>query len=137
MKKIEGIPSSSRARARCATREIKTRDELVSVERKEAPAGAFDVPADFQKKPFDLRNTMGGGRGPGGGRGRRRRARGRRRGDVARGAREGGAPPASKPAEKPAEKPPGRNRVDGGGAPASCDASRASVDCQSSESWHP
>jgi len=106
MKKIEGIPVLIESTRKMRDQEIKSRDELVSVERKEAPAGAFDVPADFQKKPFDLRSTMGGGRGPGGGRGQGGGRGGDGAGAASRGAREGGAPPASKPAEKPAEKPP-------------------------------
>jgi hypothetical protein len=101
MKKIDGIPVLVESTRKMRDQEIKTREELVSVERKEAPLNAFDVPADFQKKPFDMRNQMGGGRGPGGGRGQ---GGGRNRGDgegaSSRGARDGGNGPASKPAEK-------------------------------------
>jgi uncharacterized protein DUF4412 len=74
-KKIEGFPVLAETTRSMGETEIKSRKELVSVERKEAPAGAFDVPADYEKKPFELR-MMGGaragrpggreGRGPGG-----------------------------------------------------------------------
>jgi hypothetical protein len=96
MKKIEGVPVLIERTRTMRDQDVKSREELASVEHKEAPAGAFDVPADFTKKPFDMRSMMGGGfgggRGPGGG-------RGNRDGAASRSGNEGGAP-ASKPAGK-------------------------------------
>jgi hypothetical protein len=41
--------------------EVKAREELVSIEEKEAPAGNYAPPADYTEKPFDLMQMMTGG----------------------------------------------------------------------------
>jgi len=99
MKKLEGVPVLVERVRRMGDTEQKTTEEIVSVEKKEAPAGAFDVPADFEKKPFDARTMLGGrgGRGPGGPGGEGGRGPGGGRGPRNEG---GAAGPASKPAEK-------------------------------------
>lgn len=94
MSKIEGVPVFvKRTRPRMGGAEVTTTEELVSVERKEAPAGAFDVPADFKAiefNPFDGRG-IGGGRGFGN---RREGAESRPRGGRGEGA---GSRPSSRP----------------------------------------
>ncbi len=53
MKRLEGIPVlTNRVRLMDGV-EIRSREELVSVEEKPAPEGLFDVPADYVQKPFD------------------------------------------------------------------------------------
>src|SRR5262249_41816051 len=94
-KKIEGFPVLIETTRTFGDREMKSRDELVSVAQKEAPAGAFEVPADYTKKPFDPRARGGPGAG---GRGRGRGGDGG--GSRPRGPGAGGPPPASRPSDK-------------------------------------
>lgn len=64
MKRLDGVPvMTSRVRMVNGT-EIRSRDELVSVEKKDAPEGVFDVPADYVQKPFDPMTEMRGRRAP-------------------------------------------------------------------------
>ncbi len=53
MKRLEGIPVLTNRVRFVDGVEIKSREELVSVEEKPAPEGLFDVPADYAQKPFD------------------------------------------------------------------------------------
>ncbi len=53
MKRLEGIPVlTNRVRFMDGV-EIRSREELVSVEEKPAPEGLFDIPADYAQRPFD------------------------------------------------------------------------------------
>ncbi|MFN0243628.1 MAG: hypothetical protein ACKVWV_12105 [Planctomycetota bacterium] len=64
MKKIDGIAVlTERTRSRGGN-SVKSSEEVVSIESKDAPAGTYDVPADYTTKPFDLM-SMGGGMGGG------------------------------------------------------------------------
>lgn len=77
MKKIDGIVVlTERTRTRGGN-SVKSTEELTSVESKDAPAGTYDIPADYTEKPFDPMGGMKGGRprpggagGAGGGGGR-------------------------------------------------------------------
>jgi len=90
MKKIEGFVILTERTRPMGDIDIKSREEIVSIEKKEAPAGAFEIPKDYQIKPFEPRMLGGGGgRGMGGG----------RRGDGSGGGRGGDT--ASKPATPP------------------------------------
>jgi hypothetical protein len=53
MKRLEGIPVLTNRVRFVDGIEIRSREELVSVEDKPAPEGLFDVPADYTQKPFD------------------------------------------------------------------------------------
>jgi hypothetical protein len=53
MKRLEGIPVLTNRVRLMEGVEMRSREELVSVEEKPAPEGLFDVPADFVQKPFD------------------------------------------------------------------------------------
>jgi hypothetical protein len=65
LKKISGVPVMSDRTQGTGPGAVKTHEELVSVESKDAPAGTFDVPKDYTEKPFDPRAmAMGGRRGP-------------------------------------------------------------------------
>ena len=61
---IKGFPVLQETTVRMMGNEIKSREELISVEEKEAPAGAYAPPPDYEVKPFDFM----AGFGPGGGR---------------------------------------------------------------------
>lgn len=63
LKKIDGIPVLIERVRAMRDQEVKSTEEIVSVEKKAAPAGAFEAPAGFEKRPFDPRAMMGGGRG--------------------------------------------------------------------------
>lgn len=64
MKKIDGLAVlTERTRSRGGA-SVKSSEQVVSVETKDAPAGTYDVPADYTTKPFDLM-SMGGGMGGG------------------------------------------------------------------------
>lgn len=65
MKKIEGVHVLTERTQSMMGNEVKTKDEVVSVEQKEPAAGLYEVPKDFTEKPFD---PMAGGMGPMGGR---------------------------------------------------------------------
>lgn len=53
MKRLEGVPVLTNRVRLVDGVEVRSRDELVLVEEKPAPEGLFDVPADYQQKPFD------------------------------------------------------------------------------------
>ena len=61
---IKGFPVLQETTVRMMGNEIKSREELISVEEKEAPAGAYAPPPGYEVKPFDFM----AGFGPGGGR---------------------------------------------------------------------
>jgi hypothetical protein len=71
MKKIDGIPVLIERSMNMRGSEMKSKESVVSVEEKEAPAGHYEVPEGYTEKPFDLEGMMMGGRGGGGGRGPR------------------------------------------------------------------
>jgi hypothetical protein len=94
MKKVEGVPVKVvHTRPMFGGAEVKTTEELTAVEKKEAPAGAFDVPADFKETPYNPMEGRGGrmGGGRGGREGRDGAASRPGRGDG------GGSRPASRP----------------------------------------
>jgi hypothetical protein len=49
---IEGFPVLQEADVTMGTSHFKTREELVSVETKDAPAGAYDPPAGYTAQPY-------------------------------------------------------------------------------------
>jgi hypothetical protein len=71
LKKVEGFPVLTERTMMGST----SREEVLTIERKEAPAGHYDLPAGLTEKPFD---AMGDSTmrmrapGPGGGRGQRK-----------------------------------------------------------------
>ena len=87
-KKIDGLAVLVERTQTMMGQSVKSREEVISVETKDAPEGNYDVPKDFTDKPFDpmSQGPMGGG------------ARGR-------GGRPAGPPPTDKPADKPVDKP--------------------------------
>ena len=52
LEQIEGFPVLQETNVDMAGSRFKTREELVSVETKEAPAGAYDIPAGYTPQPF-------------------------------------------------------------------------------------
>ena len=66
MKKIDGVTVMSERTMSMRGTEMKSKESVVSVESKDAPAGSYEVPAGFTEKPFDLESMMGGPGGPGG-----------------------------------------------------------------------
>ena len=76
MKKVDGLPVLTERTVTMMGNATKAREEVTSIEQKEAPAGHYDVPAGFTEKPFDpmaeMEKGMRGkgareGRGPRGG----------------------------------------------------------------------
>jgi len=69
MKKVDGLPVLVERTTSMRGTDAKSRDEVVSIETKDAPAGHYDVPEGFTEKPFDPMSDMGrmGGRGRRGG----------------------------------------------------------------------
>ncbi len=72
MKKVEGLPVLVERTTVMMGKESKAREEVTSIEQKEAPAGHYDPPADYTEKPFDPMSEAGGrmggrSRGPRGG----------------------------------------------------------------------
>lgn len=51
---IEGFPVLQETTVRMMGHELKSREELVSVEEREAPAGTYAPPAAYTMKPFDF-----------------------------------------------------------------------------------
>ena len=49
---IDGFPVLQEADVRMGDSRFKTREELVSVETQEAPAGAYEIPAGYTAQPF-------------------------------------------------------------------------------------
>lgn len=58
---IQGFPVLQETTIRMMGQEIKAREELISVEEKEAPAGAYAPPPDYTVKPFDFMAGFGAG----------------------------------------------------------------------------
>ena len=52
LEQIEGFPVLQEANVDMGGSRFKTREELVSVETKDAPAGAYDIPAGYTPQPF-------------------------------------------------------------------------------------
>ena len=67
--KIEGFTVLTEGTQKVMGQSSKTREELVSIEKKEAPEGLYEVPKGFTEKPFDpmAGSPMGGGGGAPGG----------------------------------------------------------------------
>lgn len=60
LKKIEGIPVRSEKTQAIGNAQVKTVEELVSATEKEAPAGLYEIPADYKEKPFEpMKARMG------------------------------------------------------------------------------
>lgn len=95
-KKIEGFPILTEKTISMMGNDTKSKDEVTSIESKDAPEGSYDVPKDFKEKPFDFMtdNPNGGMGGPGGGR------RGKP-GGMGGGGRPGGPPPNEPPKNPP------------------------------------
>jgi hypothetical protein len=68
MKKIDGFPVVTDRTEKRGQTDVKSHEELVSVEKKDAPEGAYDVPKDYKERPFDPVSDvkMGPGGPPGG-----------------------------------------------------------------------
>lgn len=60
---IEGFPVLQETTIRMMGNEITSREELISVEDKEAPAGNYAPPPDYTVKPFDFMSGFGAGAG--------------------------------------------------------------------------
>lgn len=86
MKKVEGVPVLVERVQKVGPGEVKSREEIVSVEQKEPAKGWYELPKDYVEKPFDpmAENGMGGG------------------GSAGRPGKPGGKAPA--PPDKPAPK---------------------------------
>lgn len=66
MRKIDGYPVLVERTMVMMGNEQKSKEEVTSIETKDAPAGHYEVPADYTEKPFDAMAGMGGpGHGPG------------------------------------------------------------------------
>ena len=61
MKKIEGVQIVMERTQTMMGSELKSKDEVTSIEQKEPAEGLYDVPKDFKEKPYD---PMAGGMGP-------------------------------------------------------------------------
>lgn len=83
MKKLEGVVLLTERTLTMMGQASKSREEVTSIEKKDATEGLYEVPKDYTEKPFDplADSPMGGGGRP-------------------RGGKPGGAPP-----EKPKDKP--------------------------------
>jgi hypothetical protein len=53
-KKIVGLPVAVERTQKLGQNTFTGRDEVLSIESKDAPAGTFDLPKDYTEKPFDL-----------------------------------------------------------------------------------
>jgi hypothetical protein len=58
---IEGFPVLQETTVRMMGNEFKAREELISIEEKDAPAGTYAPPPDYTMKPFDFMAGFGGG----------------------------------------------------------------------------
>ena len=52
LEQIEGFPVLQEADVQMGTSRFKTREELVTAETKDAPAGSYEVPAGYAVQPF-------------------------------------------------------------------------------------
>ena len=55
LEQIEGFPVVQEADVTMGTSRFRTREELVAVEDREAPANAYEVPSDYTAQPFGAR----------------------------------------------------------------------------------
>ncbi len=62
LKKLDGVPVMADRTQKTMGGAVKTHEEVVSVEQKDAPAGSFDVPKDYKEKPYDFAPKSLGGR---------------------------------------------------------------------------
>lgn len=60
LEKIEGFPILREDSVEAMGSRFKSREELVSAETREAPAGLYDPPAGYQPKPFNPLEGIGG-----------------------------------------------------------------------------
>ena len=61
-KKVEGVTLLVEATTKMMGQSFKSREEVTSVESKDAPEGLYDVPKGYAEKPFDpMGEAMGGG----------------------------------------------------------------------------
>jgi len=60
---IKGFPVLQETTVRMMGNEFKSREELISVEEKEAPAGTYAPPPDYAVTPFDFMSGFGAGGG--------------------------------------------------------------------------
>lgn len=67
LKKVDGVPVRSEKTQTLNGAQVHTLEELRSATEKDAPAGIYDVPADFKEKAFDPMNGRGPKRPAGGG----------------------------------------------------------------------
>lgn len=67
MKKIDGLPVLTERTQTMMGSEVKSKEEVTSIEQKEPAAGLYDVPQGFTEKPFDALSEARGGAGPMGG----------------------------------------------------------------------
>lgn len=105
LKKTQGITVKAERVRTIGTQQTRTTEELATVERKEAPAGIYDAPADFKPIPYNavqylrmVRKSMAPAEAPA----KEDEATGGKRGGVApagEGKRRGGGDP--KPGEEP------------------------------------
>jgi len=58
--KIEGFPVLRETTMKMGGSEMKTREELVGIENKDAPKGYYDAPAGYTEEPFDFMQAMPG-----------------------------------------------------------------------------
>jgi hypothetical protein len=58
MEELEGFPVLQEATVTMMGTPIKSTEQLVSVEKKEAPAGTYEPPAGYKEKPFDPTHPM-------------------------------------------------------------------------------
>lgn len=58
MEELEGFPVLQEATVTMMGTPIKSTEHLVSVEKKEAPAGTYEPPAGYKEKPFDPTHPM-------------------------------------------------------------------------------
>jgi hypothetical protein len=91
-KKIEGVAVLVERTQTMMGQTVKSREEVTSVEVKDAPEGTYEIPKDFTDTPFDPMAQGGmGGRG--------------------RGGKPPTPPPSDKPVDKPTDKPKGGNAL--------------------------
>lgn len=59
LEQIDGYPVLQESNVNALGAKFKTSEELISVETKDAPAGAYDPPAGYAAKPFNPMTAMG------------------------------------------------------------------------------
>jgi hypothetical protein len=60
MKKLDGFPVLVERTQKMMGTEMKERETVISIEKKTAPEGWYDLPAGYTEKPFDPMEGMGG-----------------------------------------------------------------------------